>query len=192
MVTKTTEREVSAWLSEHINGLLADGGYPFAESTVETSLAGTTSRFPDIIIWHDRQAKNAFAVIEIKPPGAQEDIDRLKEVAERLNVGYLLTWNFNLAVLYSYNVALTKKKDYPTYALSGLEDWLRGDIRIRLRKHLLTFLRDFKELHEKGHTHDFSPDKYFLLRCFRIPRILSTDILPITCGLKDRRRNIER
>ncbi len=163
MVTKTTEREVSAWISEQINGFLSAGGYPFTESTVETSLSGATSRFPDIVIWHNREAKDAFAFIEIKPPGAKEDTGRLKEVAERLKVEYLLTWNFDRAVLYLYDTTLTTKKDYPTYALSNLEDWLRADIRIHLRKHLQRFLQDFQELHEKGHTHSFSPDKYFFI-----------------------------
>ena len=77
MAVKTTERELAGWISEQINRILEKGGYPFKESSVEPSLPGRTSRFPDIVIWISRQASDAFAFIELKPPGKLENPDRL-------------------------------------------------------------------------------------------------------------------
>ncbi len=164
MGTEATEREVTGWLSGEINRILSQGGYPFEESTIETGLSGKTYRFPDIVIWFDRSARDAFAFIEIKPPGKQEDTGRIPEVAARLKVKFALTWNFTEAVLYHVGKTLNVKKPYPTYALSTLDEWLREDKRISLREYLRKFLDDLKELHEKGHLHKFPPDKYFFIK----------------------------
>jgi len=164
MVTKTTEREVAGWLSGEINGILSQGGYPFKDSTIETGLSGKTYRFPDIVVWFDRSARDAFAFIEIKAPGKPEDTGRIPEVAARLKVEYALTWNFTEAVLFHVGKALDIKKTYPRYVLATLDEWLREDKRIVLRKHLRDFLDDLKELHEKGHLHKFPPDKYFFIK----------------------------
>ena len=164
MVTKTTEREVAGWLSEEINGILSQGGYPFRESTIETGLSGKTYRFPDIVVWFDRSARDAFAFIEIKAPGKPEDTGRIAEVAARLKVEFAMTWNFTEAVLFHVSKALDIKKTYPWYVLATLDEWLREDKRIVLRKHLRDFLDDLKELHEKGHLHKFPPDKYFFIK----------------------------
>jgi len=164
MVTKTTEREVAGWLSGEINRILSQGGYPFKESTIETGLSGKTYRFPDIVVWFDRSARDAFAFIEIKAPGKPEDTGRIPEVAARLKVEFAITWNFTEAVLFHVSKALDIKKTYPGYVLATLDEWLREDKKIVLRKHLRDFLDDLKELHEKGHLHKFPPDKYFFIK----------------------------
>jgi len=163
MAAKTTEREVASWLSAQINRVVESGGYPFEESSVETALAGKTSRFPDIVIWLNRVADEPFAFIEIKPPGELEDKKRLLDVSSRLNVKYAMTWNFNEAVLYYCKQDLNEKRRYPTYVLSNLEEYKNRQKRVFLKKHLVDFLDDFAELHYKGHLHRFKPDKYFFI-----------------------------
>jgi type I restriction-modification system DNA methylase subunit len=167
MVTKTTEREITGWLNGEINGILSQGGYPFKESTIETGLSGKTYRFPDIVIWFDRSAKHAFAFIEVKPPGQTEDTGRIPEVASRLNVSYAITWNFSQAVLYHVTEKLEIKKPYHRYLLATLEEWVREDKRVELRKYLRDFLDDLRELYGKGHLHRFPPDKHYFIKLLR-------------------------
>lgn len=168
MAIKTSERELSNWLCQQINEILHQGGYPFEESTTEVSLTGETSRFPDIAIWINRSAREAFAFIEIKPPGKLEDRSRLPEVAERLKCHFAITWNFSEGELfYIENRNIESKKQYPTYVISDIEEWLRADKKIKLRKHLKDFIDDLKEFHEKGHLHNFPPDKHFFIGLLR-------------------------
>jgi type I restriction-modification system DNA methylase subunit len=163
MVTKATEREATGWLSGEINEILSQGGYPFKESTIETGLSGETYRFPDIVIWFNRSARDAFAFIEVKPPGKTEDTGRIREVASRLKVQYAVTWDFNYAILYYVTDKIEIKKPYNRYLLATLEEWTREDKRVELRMFLRDFLDDLKELHEKGHLHRLPPDKYFFI-----------------------------
>jgi hypothetical protein len=68
MSIKSTEREVSSWISQEINDIIKSGGYPFLESSVESSLDSGLA-YPDITLWNDRQADDAFAFFEFKVPG---------------------------------------------------------------------------------------------------------------------------
>lgn len=161
---RVTEREVADWVCAEINIILSQGGYPFKEATAEPSIAGEKRRFPDVVIWFDRQVGNAFSFIELKPPGKIEDRGRLPKVAEKLPVQYILTWNFCLGELMLYEKGgLITKKSYPTYTLSNLEDWLRDDKKAVLRANLKAFLADFRELHERGKVFSFEPDKTFFV-----------------------------
>jgi hypothetical protein len=164
MTTKATEREIAGWLSEQINRILDQGGYPFSESTVEPQLTGGKRRFPDIVIWENRRADEPFAFIELKAPGKTENVVRIPEVANRLRVNYAITWDFNQAILYYYDTDLGKKKEYPTHVLSDLEEWLQVNKKIALRKNIISFLDDLRVLHDKGNLHKFSPDKYFFIK----------------------------
>lgn len=163
MVTKTTEREIAGWVSQQINEIISKGGYPFSESTIETSVSGIKTRFPDIVIWYNREAKDAFALIELKAPGGEEDKDRLNTVCTDSGAAYAMTWDFNRAQLYHQDQKLVLKKEYPTYALYTLDDWLNAQKKILLRRHLQNFLDDLFELHRHGHLHKFDPDKYFFI-----------------------------
>jgi len=163
MAVKTTEREVADWISKQIDKIIEKGGYPFTSSSTDPSLPGNTSLFPDIVIWFDRQAGDAFAFIELKPPGKYEDNERLPEVAERLRVNYAITWNFSQAILFHCDNKLTEKKRFPTHVISELREWLQADKQIEIIKHLKCFLDDLKELNQKGHLHQFEPDKYFFI-----------------------------
>ena len=152
------------WICGEINIILSQGGFPFKEATVEPSVAGEKRRFPDIVIWFDREIGNAFAFIELKAPGKIEDRSRLPKVAEKLQAEYVLTWNFSVGELMIHEQGgLNTVKTYPTYTLSTLEDWLRGDKKVIIRKHLKDFLSDFKELREKGKVYSLAPDKYFFV-----------------------------
>ena len=163
MAVKTTERELAGWINGQINKILEKGGYPFKESSVEPSLPGRTSRFPDIVIWISRQASDAFAFIELKPPGKLENPDRLPVVADRLQAKYAITWNFLQAKLFYINQTLVEKKTIPTHVISDLEEWLRTDKQVQIKKYLKDFLEYLKELHDKGHLHSFAPDKFFFI-----------------------------
>lgn len=168
MTIKTTEREVTSWLSQKINEILNSGGYPFRESTVETSLKEEGSLFPDIIIWKSRKAKDSFAFFEIKTPGGKEDLSKIKEKAKRLKAKYCITWDFNEGILYKIEgVSASKIKIYPTYLMRTIEDWKRKDIQAKIRRSLIEFLFHLESLYERGHIHDFIPDKLFFIDILR-------------------------
>ncbi len=170
MVVKSTEREVAGWLSQAINEILGRGGYPFMTSTIETGLTDDSSgsRFPDIVIWKNLSARTAFAVIEIKPPNKQENIDRLPIVMARLNIQYAITWNFNEGRLYYLESdTLEDKSNYPTYLLSSLDDWVKYDKQIAIRKCLRDFLDDLKDYYERGHKYKLPPNRFYFVRLLR-------------------------
>ncbi len=168
MRTRVTEREVSGWIADTINDILSRGGYPFEMATVEPSIVGRESRFPDVVLWLSRERDSAFVLMELKPPGGTEDLNRLKEKTQRLNIEYCVTYNFEEGVLYQLSDnELVRIKIYPTYVMDSLEKWRRGDIQARLKEVITIFLEDFNTLYQKGHLHSFIPDKVFFVSLFR-------------------------
>lgn len=85
---KTNERElagkVSQWFNEHIRR----NKFPFTSATTETSVRiDKTTYFGDVVIWKNRETREAFSYMELKPPfGASEDMDRFTKKARELNV----------------------------------------------------------------------------------------------------------
>ena len=168
MSVRSTEREVSEWLVGEINTVLQKGGFPFKEATGEVSLVGKGSLFPDVVLWLSREAGEAFTFWEIKPPGDREDLSKLPKKARRLRVSYALTWNFQEAVLYEVKgESLIPLRRRPEVVMSSLEEWKREDVRAKLRSVIQLFLEDFKTIYEKGHLHEFLPDKVFFVSLLR-------------------------
>lgn len=160
-----TEREVTSWLSAKINDIISKGSYPFTESTVETSVEG---KFPDIIVWLNREANESFAFFELKSPGKTEDISKLPEKANNLGVTYFIIWDFNQGTIYEVDgEKLIPLKNYSGRVIDKLDDYLRESKKVRLKIELETFLDDLKELFEKGHIHYFTPDKVFFIDILR-------------------------
>lgn len=163
--TKATERELAGWISEQINRLLDSGGFPFEECTIETSVYG---KFPDLVLWNNRIAKDAFAIIELKIPGKIEDLKRLPKLATDFNIKFAITWDFLQGNLYYINNnKLENRKTYPTYLFSEIDDWVYEIQRNKIKKYLFGFIDDLKEMSEKGHLHEFSPDKFFFINLLK-------------------------
>jgi hypothetical protein len=163
---RTNEREIAVWLCEQLNRMAEIGAHPFKEVSAETGVKNQgRTLFPDIVLWKNRAAGEAFAYLEIKQPGKIEDLDTFLEKALNLRVKYGLTWNFGEAVLYTFeNQKLNKVKSYSTYALIDISSWIGADVKIRLRSHLDQFITDINELDRMGHLHDFIPDKHFFVK----------------------------
>ncbi len=163
---QTNEREVAIWLCEQLNRMAESGAHPFKEASAETGVKNQgRTLFPDIVLWKNRAAGEAFAFLEIKQPGKIEDLETFLEKALNLNVKYGLTWNFDEAVLYTFeDQRLNKVKSYSTYALTDISNWVGADVKLKLKSHLQQFIADINELEQRGHLHDFMPDKHFFVK----------------------------
>jgi hypothetical protein len=78
---KTNERELSSKIAEWFNDVLKTGTYAFKEASAEPGIRyGDTTYFGDIVIWINRESKQAFSYLELKPPSAQkEDLERFRK-----------------------------------------------------------------------------------------------------------------
>ncbi|MBU1356604.1 MAG: N-6 DNA methylase [Candidatus Edwardsbacteria bacterium] len=163
---KSNEREIAIWLCEQLNRMAETGAHPFKEALAETGVKNQgRTLFPDIVLWKNRAAGEAFAYMEIKQPGKIEDLDTFLEKALNLNVKYGITWNFDEAVLYTFeDQKLNKVKSYSTYVISDIAGWMGADVKLKLKNHLQQFIADINELDQRGHLHDFIPDKHFFVK----------------------------
>ena len=96
MPTQTNERElaskVATWFQEHIQR----NSFPFTFASNETGIKGEGStKFGDILLWRNREAKEVFTLIELKPPfGHKENLTTLTEKAKSLKSRFAYTWDF--------------------------------------------------------------------------------------------------
>lgn len=161
MPVKITEREVAADLANEIDTLLQAGGYPFQRATVESSVS---VGFPDITIWENYDARQAFAFLELKAPGLREDLAKLPSKAQSLSVRYVVVWNFQSGTLYEFaNGTLSPLKSYPNPLLVRLEDWRVVPKRQQVVDQAQRILADLVNLRQQGNLRTFVPDKIYFI-----------------------------
>jgi hypothetical protein len=93
---KTNERELLCKITEWFNEHIKRNAFPFKEATNEPGIATeTTTRFGDLVIWKNLQARDAYTYIELKPPfAARENLETFRQKAVQLKVEYAFTWDF--------------------------------------------------------------------------------------------------
>ncbi|MHB8260487.1 MAG: N-6 DNA methylase [Bacteroidia bacterium] len=170
MSIKTNEREIAGKVADWINDRINTGGYPFTEATNETGLKiDTKTRFGDVIIWQNREAKEAYSYIEIKPPfGAKENLETFRQKATKLKVKYAFTWDFqNLDI---YRVDGNEIHPHDSIArplLNKLDEWLRGDKQAEIKAFIHWLCDEIEKLNQTGKLSRFSPEKVYFINLIR-------------------------
>src|ERR1035437_11016991 len=121
----TNERELTAKISEWFNEIIRRNKFPFAETTIEAPAKfDSKTYFGDLLLWIDREARQAYSYIEIKHPFAEkEDLETLRKKAISYNVTYCFTWNFqsfNAFVLNENKLSLLNSE--PTPIMTNISD----------------------------------------------------------------------
>jgi hypothetical protein len=69
MSVQTNEREVAGYVAQQFDAVAKRSKLPFTSATAEAGVkTGATTRFGDIVLWRNREAQQAFALFELKPP----------------------------------------------------------------------------------------------------------------------------
>lgn len=167
---KTNEREVAStiamWIEDHIQ---TGGGYPFTEAKVEPGIkvAGKTL-FGDIVIWKNREAKEAFSYIEIKPPfGNKENLDTFRKKALQLKVKYAFIWDFQNLNVYKVEDTVKPHDSFSYPILNNIDEWLQGDKQVEIKKFIRWFCDELEKLNQTGKLSRFSPDKIYFINLIR-------------------------
>lgn len=175
---KANEREFMSQVISWLNEFLSSGTYPFetASSDPSIEMPGEKTKFPDVLIWRNRLAKQGFCGWELKTSAtAVDDSDLLENAAEKataMNANYFVTWNMRDAVIWRTplpNVKVTSQdrfKSYPSlYQVSAPDDlWVEPN-KILLKNRAKEILEDLKTLYLVGHLHLIDVDAtYFVGR----------------------------
>jgi len=103
--TKATEPEFQGEVLVWIKRQIEQGGLPFENATIESSLyALERVKFPDILVTLDFACQRPFCAWELKTPATDvRDKELLKNAAEKgqaLNAKYFVTWNMRTAIIW--------------------------------------------------------------------------------------------
>lgn len=170
MSVKTNERELSGEVKAWFQAEIDRNKYTFKTATNEAGTkTGKVTRFGDIVLWHNREANEAFMLLELKPPfGAVENLSTLTEKAISLKVKYACTWDFqNLHVYEIKEGKLLASGLEATPILNKIDDWLRGDKQAIIKSYINRFCIEFEKLNATGKFIKFSPDKVFFVNLIR-------------------------
>src|ERR1035437_9775664 len=168
--SSTNERELTAKLTEWFNEIIRRNKFPFKEATSETPAQfDSKTYFGDLLLWINREARQAYSYIEIKPPfAAKEDLETLRKKAISYNVKYCFTWDFQ-----SFNAYELKKNKLsllntePTPIMINISDWLRGDVQAEIKKYIARICEEIIHLNYTGKFRRFIPDKVYFVNYIR-------------------------
>jgi len=165
----TNERELSSKISEWFNDVIKRSNYifPFKEATVETGIkVDSKSRFSDIVLWVNRQSKQAHTYIELKPPfKAKEDLNTFREKAKQLKPKFAITWDFQTLNIYlpgdNYlDVKLTENDS----VLSNVNDWLNSNAQVKIKAYISRICDEIDNIDRTGTLSNFKPDKVYFVK----------------------------
>lgn len=168
--SETSERELTSKLAEWFNEHIGRNKFPFKEGTVEVPAKyDSTVYFGDIVLWINREARQAYSYIEIKPPfAAKENLETLRKKAISYGVKYCFTWdfqNFN-----AYELIDNKLNPLPselTPVMNDLAEWLRGDVQAKIKNYIIIICEEMINLNETGKFRKFIPDKVYFVNYIR-------------------------
>ncbi|HMN22858.1 MAG TPA: N-6 DNA methylase [Ignavibacteriaceae bacterium] len=167
---ETNERELTSKLSEWFNEEIRRNKFPFKEATNEAPAKyDSTTYFGDIILWVNRESRQAFSYIEIKPPFAiKENLETLRKKAISYGVKYCFTWDFQNFNAYE----LKENKLLPhagesTSVMNNINDWLRGDVQSIIKKYIRSICEEIVNINETGKFRKFIPDKVYFVNYIR-------------------------
>lgn len=167
---KTNERELASKVAEWFNSVIQQRKYPFNDATNEPGVKiDNKTRFGDIVLWRNREAKDAFSYIELKPPfAATENLETFRQKALELGIRYAYTWDFQ--TLNAYEIkdnAVIHIGSETTPVLNQLNDWLRGDVQVTIRKYVARICDELVRLHDTGTFKKFNPEKVYFINFVR-------------------------
>lgn len=161
MSSQITEKEVASELAAELTAYIQQGGTPFEKATVEHHVG---SGYPDITIWLNYAAKQAFAFWELKRPGLKEDLSKLPAKAQALGVRYAIVWNFEHGELYEVESGQYQlRKSYPTPLLTSLTEWAVKPKQIAVINQAREMLDDLARLAQGQSLTPFVPDKFYFI-----------------------------
>jgi len=170
---KTTELEfkgpIQSWLNEIIKATTS-----FEEATPDFSLkSGDRTVFPDLVIWINRGAGQAFINWEFKGPEIPADDPELikgaLEKAYALNTKYFITYNLSEAYLWKIPESkeeapsLVRPEPYrPKCTISSREDFQDKSKQARIKEMLREIVFDLVKLYRDDSLSDYPPDIFFV------------------------------
>ena len=166
----TNERELVSKVTEWFNETIQRNKLPFKEVTNESPAKyDAKTFFGDIILWVNREARQAYSYIEIKPPfAAKENLDTLRMKAISYGVKYCFTWDFQNFNAYELKEnKLTLLTSEPTQVMKDINDWLRGDVQAVIKKYVNSICEEIVNLNETGKFRKFIPDKVYFVNYIR-------------------------
>jgi len=166
----TNERELVSKLTEWFNETIQRNKLPFKETTNESPAKyDAKTFFGDIVLWINREARQAYSYIEIKPPfAAKENLDTLRMKAISYGVKYCFTWDFQNFNAYELKEnKLTLLTSEPTQVMQDINDWLRGDVQAVIKKYVNSICEEIVNLNETGKFRKFVPDKVYFVNYIR-------------------------
>ncbi|TAG58849.1 MAG: hypothetical protein EAZ27_01245, partial [Cytophagales bacterium] len=167
---KTNERELSGEVKNWFQTEIERNTYFFTSATNEVGAkTASTTRFGDITLWQNREANEAFLLLELKPPnGNTENLKTFEQKAIALNVKFACTWDFqNLNVYTILNGKLTAAGSESTPILDTIEEWLRGDKQALIKTYIARFCTEFENFSKTGKFTKFDPDKIYFVNLTR-------------------------
>ena len=166
----TNERELVSKLTEWFNETIQRNKLPFKEATNESPAKyDAKTFFGDVVLWVNREARQAYSYIEIKPPfAAKENLDTLRMKAISYGVKYCFTWDFQNFNAYELKEnKLTLLTGEPTQVMKDINDWLRGDVQAVIKKYVNSICEEIVNLNETGKFRKFIPDKVYFVNYIR-------------------------
>ncbi len=172
---KSNEPEFSGQVVSWLNEFVCGGSYPFDVVTGETSIksVGETTKFPDVQIWLNREAKQGFCGWETKPPTIRADdpvlLENAAAKARAMNADHFVTWNMRNAILWRTPQPLLpvsstdRVKEYPAIVVSKPEDMWDKSIGARLKERAAEILGDLKTLYYDHTLHQIETDTTFFV-----------------------------
>ena len=171
-----TENEFRSQVTTWLNGYLEGGAYPFECVTADPSITGETRGFPDVVLWLNRAAKQAFCIWELKTPETSiydsELLERAREKSNALGLKYFLTWNMREAALWEVKNggrahAPLPKTYEPLWAITTADNWYEEAFRELLKRRTLELLDDLTLLYKTGRLTARTPDERFFVHLLR-------------------------
>jgi len=166
----TNERELISKLSEWFNEHIKRNKFPFKETTNESPAKyDSKTYFGDIVLWINREARQAYSYIEIKPPfDNKEDLETFRKKAIDYGVKYCFTWDFQSFNAYELkNNKLNLHTSEPMPAMNNINDSLRGDVQATIKKYIARICDEIINLNDTGKFRQFKPDKVYFVNYIR-------------------------
>ncbi|MEW5842714.1 MAG: N-6 DNA methylase [Bacteroidota bacterium] len=166
----TNERELVSKLTEWFNEHIKRNKFSFKEATNESPAKFESKTFfGDLVLWINREARQAYSYIEIKPPFAEkENLDTFKKKAIDYGVKYCFTWDFQNFNAYELKdnkiIPLTSE---PTPVMNNINEWLRGDVQATIKKYINSICEEIVHLNSTGKFRKFVPDKVYFVNYIR-------------------------
>ncbi|MDD5189577.1 MAG: N-6 DNA methylase [Dehalococcoidales bacterium] len=187
---KSNELEFQGFVAGWLTEFLAPGSYPFDTAAINSSLkmTETKTKFPDVVLWNNYNAKIAYCGWELKTPTTKADdailLDDAAKKAHVINAPYFVTWNMRDAIIWETPKAndlvkaAHKRKQYtPLYAINTVDDLKNEQNFISLKNRAREILDDLTQLKKDGTIHNIQPEAtYFVKRLHEAVKSIYPDV----------------